>query len=89
MTQQCFQKKFDFFLTPKKWKNGPQKLLEISQDPSISQSNPDHSSTEKGQRKFWEWLISMICLCSKYVKICNIFGQILNIWVILILWKKF
>ena len=29
--------------------------------------------------------ISMICLCSKYVKNCNIFGQILNIWVKLIL----
>ena len=30
----------------------------------------------------------MICLCSKYVKNCNIFGQILNNWVKLIL-KKF
>ena len=30
--------------------------------------------TEKGQRKFWERRISMICLCSKYVKNCNIFG---------------
>ena len=28
-------------------------------------------------------------LCSKYVKNCNIFGQILNIWVKLILKKKF
>ena len=44
--------------------------------------------TEKGQRKFWEWRISMICLCSKYVKNCNIFGQILNIWVKLILKKN-
>ena len=31
----------------------------------------------------------MISLCSKYVKNCNIFGQILNIWVKLILKKKF
>ena len=30
----------------------------------------------------------MICLCSKYVKNCNIFGQILNIWVKLILKKN-
>ena len=44
--------------------------------------------TEKGQRKFWERHISMICLCSKYVKNCNIFGQILNIWLKLILKKN-
>ena len=44
--------------------------------------------TEKGQCKFWERRISMICLFSKYVKNCNIFGQILNIWVRLILKKK-
>ena len=53
---------------------------------------PIHSlrlGTKKGQRKFWEWHISMICLCSKYVKNCNIFGQILNIWVKLILKKNF
>ena len=31
----------------------------------------------------------MICLCSKYVKNCNIFGQILNIWVKLIIKKIF
>ena len=43
--------------------------------------------TEKEQRKFWERRISLICLCSKYVKNCNIFGQILNIWVRLILKK--
>ena len=44
--------------------------------------------TEKGQREFWERRISMICLCSKYVKNCSIFGQILNIWVKSILEKK-
>ena len=56
----------------------------------LKDSNP-HSlrlGTKKGQRKFWERRISMICLCSKYVKNCNIFGQILNIWVKLILKKK-
>ena len=31
----------------------------------------------------------MIYLCSKYVKNCNIFGQILNIWAKLILKKNF
>ena len=30
----------------------------------------------------------MIYLCNKYVKNCNIFGQILNIWVKMILKKK-
>ena len=45
--------------------------------------------TERGRRKFWEWHISIICLCSKYFKNWNIFGQILNIWVKLILKKKF
>ena len=29
--------------------------------------------TERGRRKFWEWHISMICLCSKYFKNRNIF----------------
>ena len=34
-----FSKKFQhFFLTPKKWKNGPQKLLIIGPTPFISQS---------------------------------------------------
>ena len=44
--------------------------------------------TKRGRRKFWERRISMIYLCSKYVKNCNIFGQILNIWLKLILKKK-
>ena len=30
-------------LTPKKWKNWPQKLLIMGPDPIISQSSPDHS----------------------------------------------
>ena len=33
-------------------------------------------------------LVQASSLCSKYVKNCNIFGQILNIWVKLILKKK-
>ena len=33
------------FLVPKKWKNGPQKLLIISPDPLISQSSPDQRPT--------------------------------------------
>ena len=44
--------------------------------------------TKRGRRKFWECRISMIYLCSKSVKNCNIFWQILNIWVKLILKKK-
>ena len=31
--------------TPKKWKNGPQKLLIIGPDPFISQSSPDQRPT--------------------------------------------
>ena len=52
------------------------------------QSHCVGQGTERGRRKFWEWHISMICLCSKYFKNWNIFGQILNIWVKLILKKK-
>ena len=33
------------FLTPKKWKNGPQKLPIIGPDPFISQSSPDQRPT--------------------------------------------
>ena len=41
-----FSKKIlNFFLTPKKWKNGPQKLLIIGPDPFISQSSPDQRPT--------------------------------------------
>ena len=36
---------------------------------------------KKDSSNFWERCTSMICLCSKYVKNFNIFGQILNIWV--------
>ena len=38
-----FKKNLTFFLTPKKWKNGPQKLLIIKTQPLFSQSSPDHS----------------------------------------------
>ena len=34
-----------YFLNPKKWKNGPQKLLIIGPDPFISQSSPDQRPT--------------------------------------------
>ena len=40
-----FKKKLKIFLTPKKWKNGPQKLLIIGPDPFISQSSPDQRPT--------------------------------------------
>ena len=35
-----FSGEFKFFLTPKKWKNGPQKLLIIGPDPFVSQYSP-------------------------------------------------
>ena len=38
-----FKKKSKFFLTPKKWRNGPKKLLIIGPDPFISHSSPDYS----------------------------------------------
>ena len=41
-----FLKKFlKFFFTPKKWKNGPQKLLIIGPDPFISQTSQDQRPT--------------------------------------------
>ena len=39
------KKKLKNFLTPKKGKNGPQKLLIIGPDPFISQSSPDQRPT--------------------------------------------
>ena len=40
----CFQNFFLIFLTPKKWKTGPQKLLIISRDPFFPQSSPQPTS---------------------------------------------
>ena len=37
------KKNLNFFLTLKKWKNGPQKLLIIGPDPFFPQSSPGHS----------------------------------------------
>ena len=61
-----FSKKFQhFFLTPKKWKNGPQKLLIIGPDPFISQSSPDHSPQPRIDFSYYEIsgpdICSLIC----------------------------
>ena len=60
-----FSKKFNFFLTPKKWKNGPQKLLIIGPDPFISQSSPDHSPQPRIDFSYYEIsgpdICSLIC----------------------------
>ena len=42
-----FKKKLNFFLTSKRWKNGPQKLLIIGPGPFIPQSSPYHSPQPK------------------------------------------
>ena len=54
-----------FFLTPKKWKNGPQKLLIIGPDPFIPQSSPGHSPQPKIDPPYHEIsgpdICSLIC----------------------------
>ena len=53
------------FLTPKKWKNGPQKLLIIGPDPFVSQSSPDHSPQPRIDFSYYEIsgpdIFSLIC----------------------------
>ena len=63
-----FKKNLKKILTPKKWKNGPQKLLIIGPDPLISQSSPDQRPT--AQNWFFilgivgtRHLFSYLCLC--------------------------
>ena len=68
-----FPKKIlNFFLTPKKWKNGPQKLLIIGPDPFISQSSPDHSPQPRIDFSYYE--ISGPDICSL---ICGFLSSIL------------
>ena len=49
------------FLTPKKWKNGPQKLLIIGPDPLFPQSNPGHSPQPKIDSPYHDILGPDIC----------------------------
>ena len=60
-----FSKKKNF-LTPKKWKNGPQKLLIIGPDPFISQSSPDHNPQPRIDFSYYEIsgqdICSLICV---------------------------
>ena len=63
----CFQKKnWYFFLTPKKWKNRPQKLLIIGLDPFIPQSSPDHRPEPRIDFSYYEIsgpdICSLICV---------------------------
>ena len=59
-------------MTPKKWKNGPQKLLIIGPDPFISQSSPDQWPTAQnwfsilwnlGTRHLFSYLCSAAIYC--------------------------
>ena len=49
-----FKRKLNFFLTPNKWKNWPQKLLIIVPDPFISHSSPDHSPQSRIEFSYYE-----------------------------------
>ena len=73
-------------MTPKKWKNGPQKLLMIGPDPIISQSSPDQRPTAQnrfsiswnlGTRYLFSYLIYFVgpfrCLNSREEKSLNFF----------------
>ena len=52
-------------MTPKTWKNRPQKLLIIGPDPFISQSSPDHSPQPRIDFSYYEIsgpnICSLIC----------------------------
>ena len=54
------------FLVPKKWKNGPQKLLIINPDHFISQYSPDHSPQPRIDFSYFEIsgtdICSLICI---------------------------
>ena len=72
-----FSKKFKkIFLTPKKWKNGPQKLLIIGPDPFISQSSPDHSPQPRIDFSYYEIsgpdICSLICATIMVSVVCKI-----------------
>ena len=54
-----FKKKF---LTPKKWKNGPKKMLIINPDPFFPKSSPGHSPQPKIDFPYYE--ISGPDICS-------------------------
>ena len=50
-----FSKKFKKnFLTPKKWKNRPKKLLIIGPDPFLRQSSPGHSPQPRSSFPFYK-----------------------------------
>ena len=77
-----FSKKFKkFFLTPKKWKNGPQKLLIIGPDPFILQSRPDHSPLPRIDFSYYEIsgpdICSLICELSQSAAIFYHWAQLL------------
>ena len=62
-----FSKKLEeIFLTTKKWKNGPKKLLIIGPDPFFPLSSPDHSPQPRIDFPFYEIsgpdICSLICV---------------------------
>ena len=69
-----FSKKIlNIFLTPKKWKNGPQKLLIIGQNPYISQSSPDHSPQHRIDFSYYEISGPEICSLICGLKVSRVF----------------
>ena len=70
-------------MTPKKWKNGPQKLLIIGPDPFISKSSPDHSPQPRIDFSYYE--ISGLDICSLF---CDIITSVHNIHNKLCIWEN-
>ena len=64
------KKNLNLFLTPKKWKNGPQKLLIISPNTFISHFSPDHSLQLRIDFSHYEISAPDICslFCGKHPK---------------------
>ena len=83
-----FLKKFKkIFFTPKKWKNGPQKLLIIGPDPFISQSSPDQRPTAQNWF-FILWnlgtrhLFSYLCSCCEQSAKTGCWKEAEGLWII-------
>ena len=84
-----FKKKFKNFLTQKKWKNRPKKLLIIGPDPFISQSIPDQRPPAQnwffilwnlGTRHLFSYLWYYHFHLVKVTKIQNIISLLFWLW---------
>ena len=71
------------FLVPKKWKNGPQKLLIISPDPLISQSSPDQRPTAQN----WFFILRNLGTRHLFSYLCYVVGRIKGRWLIFLDFK--